>query len=81
MARDITRRVQAKRKSLDLALEATIQLEVWMENAPTMMAEDEAWVASETRTSSCMFHPEGTAPPANTERFEVDGTIVHFTVS
>ena len=80
MARDITRRVQARRKTLDLDIEATIELEVWMENAPSMMAADEAWVATETRTSACIFHEKGATPPAGAEHFEVDGTVVHFTV-
>jgi len=81
MARDITRRVQAKRKALDLAIEATIDLEVWMENAPEMLQEDEAWVAHETRSAGCVFHPEGSSPPGEAETFEVDGTIVSFIVS
>ena len=81
MARDITRRVQAQRKTLNLAMEDTIDLEVWMENPPAMEAEDEAWVATETRAAGCIFHPEGTTPPAETERFEVDGTVVYFTVN
>jgi isoleucyl-tRNA synthetase len=81
MARDITRRVQARRKTLDLDIEATIELEVWMENAPSMMAADEAWVATETRTSACIFHEKGATPPAGAEHFEVDGTVVHFTVA
>jgi len=81
MARDITRRVQAQRKAMDLALEATIDLEVWLVNAPEMMAEDEAWVAHETRAAGCVFHPEGSTPPATAEQFEVDGTTVHFTVA
>ena len=81
MARDITRRVQAQRKALNLAMEDTIALEVWMENAPEMNANDTAWVASETRAASCVFHPQGDKPPADTEHFEVDGTVVHFTVN
>ena len=80
MARDITRRVQAQRKALDLAIEATIDLEVWMENGPEMLADDEAWVASETRAAGCIFHESGNQPPKDAERFEVDGTVVHFTV-
>lgn len=80
MARDITRRVQAQRKSLDLALEATIDLEVWMENAPEMLPDDEAWVATETRAAGCVFHESSSQPPKEAERFEVDGTVVHFTV-
>ena len=63
MARDITRRVQAQRKALNLAMEDTIALEVWMENAPEMNANDTAWVASETRAASCVFHPQETNPP------------------
>ena len=81
MARDITRRVQAKRKDLDLEIEATIDLEVWMSNAPEMLPEDEAWVAHETRSAGCVFHPEGSEAPQGAESFEVDGTLVFFTVS
>lgn len=80
MARDITRRVQAQRKSLDLAIEATIDLEVWMENGPDMLPADETWVANETRSAGCIFHGSDSQPPKEAERFEVDGTIVHFTV-
>ena len=80
MARDIVRRVQAKRKDLNLEIEATIDLEVWLENAPEMQNEDEIWVATETRAAGCVFHPEGATPPTGAEHFEVDGTSVHFTV-
>ena len=80
MARDIVRRVQAKRKDLNLEIEATIDLEVWLKNAPDMQAEDETWVATETRSAGCVFHPEGANPPADAEHFEVDGATVHFTV-
>lgn len=80
LARDIVRRVQAQRKALDLAIEATIDLEIWLEQAPEMMAADQAWVATETRAAACAFHPDGTTPSEGAERFEVDGTIVHFTV-
>ena len=80
MARDIVRRVQAKRKDLNLEIEATIDLEVWLKNAPDMQAEDETWVATETRSAGCVFHPESANPPAGAEHFEVDGATVHFTV-
>ena len=80
MARDIVRRVQAKRKDLNLDIEATIDLEVWLTNAPEMQTEDEAWVANETRAAGCVFHPEGATPSAEAEHFEVDGTSVHFSV-
>jgi len=81
MARDITRRVQAQRKAMDLELEATIDLEVWVVNGPAMEEADEAWVAAETRCAGCVFHPEGSTPPEGAETFEVDGTTVHFTVA
>ena len=61
-------------------IEATIDLEVWLENAPEMQTEDEVWVATETRAAGCVFHPEGATPPTGAEHFEVDGTSVHFTV-
>ena len=66
--------------SAALALEATIDLEVWMENAPEMLPDDEAWVATETRAADCVFHESSSQPPKEAERFEVDGTVVHFTV-
>jgi hypothetical protein len=81
MARDITRRVQAQRKAMDLELEATIDLEVWVVNGPAMEEADEAWVAAETRCAGCVFHPESSTPPEGAETFEVDGTTVHFTVA
>ena len=80
MARDITRRVQAKRKALDLEIEATIDLEIWLANAPEMMAADEDWVAHETRAAGCVFHPNDATPAGDAESFDVDGTTVSFTV-
>jgi isoleucyl-tRNA synthetase len=81
MARDIVRRVQAKRKDLDLAIEASIDLEIWLSNAPEMMRTDEQWVATETRAAGCVFHDSSDEAPNDAEQFEVDGTIVHFTVN
>ena len=81
MARDIVRRVQATRKDLDLAIEATIDLEIWLSNAPEMMATDEQWVATETRAAGCVFHGSNDQAPSDAEQFEVDGTIVQFTVN
>ena len=62
LARDITRRVQARRKALDLAIEATISLQVWTTNAPDLAAEDRQYIASETRAAEAVFHDEGDAP-------------------
>ena len=80
MARDIVRRVQAKRKALDLDIEATVDLELWLSNAPPMNADDVQWVATETRAAACVVHDTEEAP-AHAEHFEVDGASVHFIVS
>ena len=68
-------------KNQDLDIEATIDLEIWVEQAPEMMVSDQEWVATETRAAACAFHPSASSPPTDAERFEVDGTTVHFTVN
>jgi isoleucyl-tRNA synthetase len=80
LARDITRRIQAKRKDLDLDIEATIDLEVWTENAPELFEVDRQWIVTETRASAAVFHPSEANPSQNTESFEVDGAKIHFIV-
>jgi isoleucyl-tRNA synthetase len=79
LARDITRRIQAKRKEMDFEIEATIDLQVWLQNAPEMFESDQTWVATETRSAAAVFHSEGQAP-ANADSFTVDGITVQFTV-
>ena len=74
LARDITRRIQAKRKDLNLDIEATIELEVWMENAPELFESDQEWIISETRASKATFHPTGDSSIPNCDNFEVDGS-------
>ena len=81
LARDITRRIQAKRKDLNLDIEATIELEVWMENSPDLFQADQDWIVAETRARSAIFHPNGESPNSSTENFEVDGTKIYFIVS
>ncbi len=78
LARDIIRRVQAKRKQLDLEVEATIELSVWVDG---MDLADDDWehVKSETRAGRASLN-EG-KPPADTETFEVDRTNVMFYLS
>ena len=77
LARDITRRIQAARKDLDLAIEDTISLQVWMKDAPELFQEDSAWIISETRASSADFNiGEGEG-----DSFEVDGATIWYTVS
>ena len=77
LARDITRRIQAKRKELDLQVESSIVLSVWIEG---MELEDRDWqhVTSETRSGESSLN-EG-EPSEESDRFEVDGTIVHFQI-
>ena len=77
LARDITRRIQAKRKELALQVEASIVLSVWIEG---MELEDRDWqhVTSETRAGESSLN-EG-EPSEQSNKFEVDGTIVHFQI-
>ena len=81
LARDITRRIQAMRKTLNLEIEATIDLEIWMKDAPELFADDEQWIVNETRAAGVVFHPENASPSEQSESFEVDGTTVWFTVA
>jgi len=81
LARDITRRIQAKRKDLDLDIEATIDLEVWTENAPELFEADREWIVTETRASAAVFHPSDSKPSQSAESFEVDGAKINFIVN
>ncbi|MCH2649540.1 MAG: class I tRNA ligase family protein, partial [Candidatus Poseidoniaceae archaeon] len=81
LARDITRRIQAKRKDLNLEIEATIELEVWMVNAPELFKVDQDWIISETRANAAIFYPNGESPKSEIENFEVDDTKIYFKVS
>jgi isoleucyl-tRNA synthetase len=81
LARDITRRIQAKRKDLNLEIEANIDLEIWMTNAPELFESDQQWIVNETRASGVIFHSKGDDISATADSFEVDGTSVSFTVN
>ena len=81
LARDITRRIQAKRKNLNLEIEATIDLEIWLKDAPELFAGDQQWIVTETRAAAAVFHPTSETPSGSSESFEVDGTTVWFTVA
>ena len=62
LAREITRRIQSKRKELDLDLEDTITLSVWLsDNSPKLNPKDWEYVKSETRASSADAGPATTA--------------------
>ena len=75
LARDIIRRVQAKRKDLDLDVEATIDLTVWIDGLD-LSEYDWAHVQSEVRAGSASLN-QGSAKGDN---FEVDGVSVNFAV-
>ena len=75
LARDIIRRVQSKRKDLDLDVEATINLAVWIDG---LDLSDSDWghLQSEVRAGSASLN-QGIAKGDN---FEVDGVSVTFDV-
>ena len=75
LARDIIRRVQSKRKDLDLDVEATINLSVWIDG---LDLSDSDWdhLQSEVRACSASLN-QGIAKGDN---FEVDGVSVTFDV-
>ena len=77
LAREITRRVQSKRKDLDLDLEATISLTVWLSDAcPKLESKDWEYVKSETRASPADL--SYSKPSRTSDKFEVDGNTVFF---
>ncbi len=77
LARDITRRIQAKRKELDLNVESTIGLSVWVEGLDLGQA-DWVHIVSETRSGQHSLN-EG-APSEDADTFEIDGTTVFFEI-
>jgi len=81
LARDITRRIQAKRKDLNLEIEANIDLEIWMINAPELFDVDRQWIVNETRAAGVIFHSESEEITGDCDTFEVDGTTIGFTVN
>ena len=78
LARDITRRIQSKRKDMNLEIEAMIDVEVWMKDAPELFEEDRVWIAKETRASGIAFSQE--ASPSDAESFDVDGATIAYRV-
>jgi len=79
LAREITRRVQSKRKDLDLDLEDTITLTVWLaEESPKLESKDWEYVKSETRASSAEL--SYSKPSKKSDNFEVDGINLYFSL-
>ena len=79
LARDITRRVQAKRKELNLEIEDTIELTVQTKDAPELFKSDMEWIATETRASQALFDSEDNET-LDFDTFDVDGIRVSFHV-
>ena len=77
MARDITRRIQAKRKEMDLQVESSISLSVWVEGL-TLENSDWEHVTTETRAGEHSLN-QG-KKPSDADTFEVDGTTVSFQI-
>ena len=75
LARDISRRVQAKRKDLELDVEATISLSVWIEGLD-LSDSDWAHVQSEVRAGAAQLNQGETEG----DHFQVDGVSVTFAV-
>lgn len=75
LARDITRRIQAKRKEMDLQVESSIKLSVWVEGL-TLENSDWEHVVTETRAGQHSLNEGQAADDANV--FEVDGATVSF---
>ena len=76
LARDVIRRIQSKRKDLDLEVEEGITF-VWIDGA-VLADEDWTHVQSETRASTASLNEDDV--PSGADSFEVDGTNVTFAV-
>ena len=79
LAREITRRIQSKRKELDLDLEASISLKVWLEeNSPKLNKEDWEYIISETRSKPAELIIGDCAE--DFDSFQVEENIIYFKV-
>jgi isoleucyl-tRNA synthetase len=79
LAREIIRRVQQKRKDLNLEVDATITLSVWLgDGNPDLLEADWTHVCSEVRAAASNLTND--TPPADADHFEVDGASIHFNV-
>ena len=75
LARDIIRRIQSKRKDMNLNVEAMINLSVWIQGL-TLNDNDWTHIQNETRTGKAALN-EGDIP-TNSEEFSVDGVTIFF---
>jgi len=78
LARDIIRRIQSKRKELDLDLESSISLSVWVEGVE-LFDSDWRHISSETRAGKSSLNSG--KMPSGAESFHVEGSEVFFHIS
>ena len=78
LARDIIRHVQAKRKEINLDVEALIELNVWIEPDELLFDNDWSHIQIETRAGNAGIN-QGVIPE-EIGNFEVDGIEVNFSV-
>jgi isoleucyl-tRNA synthetase len=78
LARDIIRHVQAKRKEINLDVESSIRLEVWVDGQD-LYIDDWNHIQTETRAGIATLNEEKI--PNSSDSFEVDGINVKFLVS
>jgi len=80
LAREITRRIQSKRKELDMDVEDKIELRVWVDSkAPKIEESDWEYIVSETRAKAATLL--SSSPPEGTDKFEVEGEVLFFSVN
>jgi isoleucyl-tRNA synthetase len=82
LARDIIRRIQQKRKDLDLEVEASITLSVWLAaDCPDLADIDWQHIQTEVRAAAAELKlASDDTPRAGAESFVVDGATVYFTI-
>jgi hypothetical protein len=70
--------VQAKRKEINLDVEALIELNVWIESSEILFDNDWSHIQIETRAGGASIN-QGDIPKG-IEYFEVDGIGVNFSI-
>ena len=78
LAREICRRIQAKRKDMNLPIEDTIVLDVWLaEGNPVLLENEWSWIQNETRASSASLN---IGENSDEESFEIDSNRIYYSV-
>ena len=75
LARDIIRRIQSKRKDLNLDVEAMIQLSVWIDG---LILNDEDWKHVQNETRAGNAHLNQGEIPKGADMFSVDNVTIFF---